>query len=164
MNPSSAATRFQALIADFATALQLPFDRETEMLAIAAGEMQALIRPHPLDPARIAMVVEVLSLGSDEALAALPAASAMLLHRLNHRAWTEHGWQILIDDQNMLGLRDSRPLAEMTREALEDWIVEGLERGQTLTSLWREANEGLAPAAPLEMPDWRSQLSGMIRG
>jgi hypothetical protein len=52
----------------------------------------------------------------------------------------------------------------MTREALEDWIVEGLERGQTLASLWREASEGLAHAAPLEMPDWRSQLSGMIRG
>jgi hypothetical protein len=50
MNLSAAATRFQALIADFATALQLPVDRETEVLAIAAGEMQALIRPHPTSP------------------------------------------------------------------------------------------------------------------
>lgn len=97
MNPSSAATQFQSLIADFASALWLPFDRETDMLAIAAGEMQALIRPHPLDPARIAIVVEVLSLGSDEALAALPASSAMLLHRLNHCAWTEQVWQKILD-------------------------------------------------------------------
>jgi len=160
----SASTRFQALIEDFSTALQLPVDLETEVLVIEAGEMQAMVRPHPLDPMRIGIVVEVLALGSDESLSNLAASSLMLLHRLNHRAWTEHTWQILIDDQNMLGLRDRRALAEMTREALEDWIVEGLERGQTLASLWREAGEGGAADQRIETRDWRSQLSGMIRG
>jgi len=160
----SASTRFRALIEDFSTALALPVDRETEVLVIEAGEMQAIVRPHPLDLMRIAIVVEVLALGSDDSIANIAGSSLMLLHRLNHRAWTEHTWQILIDDQNMLGLRDSRLLAEMTREALEDWIVEGLERGQTLASLWREAIEGQTAESRVEIPDWRSQLSGMIRG
>lgn len=152
-------------MADFSRAMQLPIDPDAELLVIDAGELQALVRPHPQDPTWAAIVIEVQSLGEDAAVAALPSATLLALHRLNHAAWTEHGWQILIDDHNVLGLRASRALDTLTAQALEDWIVEGLERGQTLQALWREASESApASATKLEVPDWRSHLSSMIRG
>lgn len=159
----AASNRFQTLVGEFSQAMQLPYDRDAEVLLIVAGDLQAFVRPHPLDADRIAVIVELASLGTDDAASRIASPSLLLLHRLNHRAWTEHGWQILIDDQNTLGIRACRDLESVTAAGLEDWIVEGLERAQVLADLWRDAI-GQEPRPSEKMTDWRSQAFGLIRG
>lgn len=159
MNTSDSIVEFQALLAEFARGLDLPYDHDAQALEISADTLRAHVVLHPGHEANLAIVIEVLSLGTDEDMAALTPAQLLLLHRLNHSAWTEHDWQIVIDDDNDLSLRCHRGIAATGAQALEELLVDGLERAQALAELWREGPS--ASAGPLE---WDRLGQGVIRG
>jgi hypothetical protein len=163
MNEYRSATRFQALVADFSQSIQIPHETDADLLSIVVGEMQALVRPHPLNSDHIAVVIEALPLEAEGELSSLPADKLLLLHRLNNAAWTEHEWQILVDDNNWLGLRAIRDIGAVSAKILEEWIVDGLERARALVELWRDADFS-EPSAPTDaLPSGHDAL-GVIRG
>jgi hypothetical protein len=163
MNEYPSTSRFQALVNDFSKSIQIPHETDADMLSIVVADMQALVRPHPLNSDHIAVVIEALPLAAEGELPSLPADKLLLLHRLNSAAWTEHEWQILVDDNNWLGLRAIRDLGAVSAKTLEEWIVDGFERAQALVELWRDADFS-EPSAVTEAPQWGHDAFGMIRG
>lgn len=163
MNEHRTTTRFQALVSDFSQSIQIPHESDADVLSIVVGEMQALVRPHPLNSDLIAVVIEALPLAAESELLRLPADKLLLLHRLNSAAWTEHEWQILVDDNNWLGLRAIRDIGAVSAKILEEWIVDGFERAQALVELWRDADFS-EPSAVTEVPQWGHDAFGVIRG
>mgnify|MGYP001327293022 CR=1 FL=1 len=139
-----ASTKFLALLSEFSVQMQLPHDPDALGLEILLGEQSAHVFPHPQHDERLLVLIAVLSLGADQALGAVPASHWLFLHRLNNSAWPEHNWQILVDDDNTLILRCDRDMALTTAKALEELLLDGLERAQSLALLWRDlANSGL---------------------
>lgn len=159
---SDGLSRFEVLLKQFADAMNLSLSPEGQGLEFEVGDLRLHVQIHPRDPVRLCIVIEVLPLGQDEEIMASFAPQLLMLHRLNHGAWTEHDWQILIDDDNGLTLRLSSDLASTDARTLEELLLEGVERAQSLAQLWH--NHPGHQATPRAVSDWVRFGDGIVRG
>jgi hypothetical protein len=78
----------------------------------------------------------------------------LFLHRLNAAARHDHPWTISIDDEDMLLLSAAFPWNGLNAESLSDLVAEGLQRAESLDSLWQSLRADAAdlPESETEEP------------
>ena len=170
MNPSE-LNAFQRWVADMAHAcgIELPAPLDPLGLELHVEGRVARIMAHTDDSLAV-VEVDVLGLydcGDEE----LGTVSVALL-KLNQEARFEHGWAIVLDEQDRLSITSTVVMASTAAQALNELVADGLERAQALAEAVSamvdpalrqvredEANTGTSALTALPMPD-----SGFIRG
>ena len=124
-----------SLLTSFAASLGMEADPSQPLVAVefVSGDHVAAILPHPTRENLVCVEVSLrgLSLGESD------HERLLFLHRLNAAARHDHPWTISIDEEDMLLLAASFPWSGLTAETLSDLVAEGLERAESLDSLWQ---------------------------
>ena len=134
MNDTPTLSPFQHWILEAATASGLSVPPHIDPLGIeleAEGHL-ARVTPHSNDTLAITEV-DVCSLAdvSEESLAQL----AVQLLRINHEARFEHGWQIVLDDDDTIGITTTLSMSATDAETLAMVLVDGIERACALAEV-----------------------------
>jgi|LauGreDrversion4_2_1035121.scaffolds.fasta_scaffold01010_19 hypothetical protein len=130
--PEIELNSFQRWVADMAQAvgMQLPSHLNPFGLELELDGRITRVLPHT-DDAMAVIDVEIRSLGG---LADGQAAGlAMTLLRINQDARFEHGWAVVLDDDDMLSISTTVSIAATSAHRLNEWLTEGLDRAQALT-------------------------------
>lgn len=128
---TSDLTAFQQWVADMAegAGLELPAPLDPMGLELEVEGRMTRVMSHSED--HLAVVeVDVRSL-SDVDDAHLGAVSLALL-RLNQEARFEHGWVIVLDDDDLLSITTTVVMAQTASQTLNEIIAEGLDRAASL--------------------------------
>lgn len=122
-----------SLAADFAALLKFPFDPSEDTLGLEFETSQHTVRvlPHPLNESHFFISVDVLATKQETP----PSAWKMLL-QLNLASIAEHDWSIGLEESGTLVLSRAVELSTCDSSALENLIVDGLDRAEALTKLW----------------------------
>jgi hypothetical protein len=124
-------TPFQHWIVEIAQANDLPVPDPIDPLGLefeVEGRL-ARVTPHSDDAlALIEIEVHALTEIGDEQLGNL----ALQLLRINQEARFEHCWQIVLDDDDIVGISTTVTMATTQPEALASAFDEGLERAKSL--------------------------------
>ena len=168
--PEIELNSFQRWVADMAQAagMQLPSEINPFGLEIELDGRIARVLPHA-DEALAVIDVEVQSL---DGLADGQAAElAMTLLKINQEARFEHGWAIVLDDDEMLSISTTVSMAATAADGLNEWLALGLDRAQALTQAIGGMVNPAVSQAPTQAADEAMQSAvssgahfGLIRG
>jgi hypothetical protein len=170
-----ALTQFQRWAADALreAGAEVPAEVDPLGLTFEAEGRVARIFPHT-DEALAVIEVTALSLADiarddvakDDMAKDDMARLALALLRLNHEARFEHGWSIVIDDDNQLDVTTTVAVADTRAGMLGAILYDGIDRAKSLSSVVAELRS--APAFdPENLEDPGPALaprSGAIRG
>ena len=163
---------FQQWVADMAegAGLELPADLDPMGLELEVEGRMARVMAHSDDSLAV-VEVDVRSL--NEVDDALLGAVGLALLRLNQEARFEHGWAIVLDEDDRLSITTTLVMAQTASQALNEIIADGLDRAVSL----QEAVAGMIDPAVTALRAQESEgnmddlagssaigLAGFIRG
>lgn len=156
--PDAPLNRFQLWVADAVkqAGAAVPETIDPLGLSYEAEGRVARIFPHADDGLA---VVEVTAMSLDDLAEDDVAQLAVQLHRLNHEARFEHGWSIVIDDDDRLNVSTTVSTAETTGTRLTEILYDGIDRAKALSTVVA----GLLSADASE-PEPSAGAAGVIRG
>ena len=169
---SSDLNAFQQWVADMAegAGLELPADLDPMGLELEVEGRMARVMAHSDDSLAV-VGVDVRSL--NEVDDALLGAVGLALLRLNQEARFEHGWAIVLDEDDRLSITTTVVMAQTASQALNEIIADGLDRAASL----QEAVAGMIDPAVTALRAQESEgdiddlagssaigLAGFIRG
>lgn len=169
---SSDLNAFQQWVADMAegAGLELPADLDPMGLELEVEGRMARVMAHSDDSLAV-VEVDVRSL--NEVDDALLGAVGLALLRLNQEARFEHGWAIVLDEDDRLSITTTLVMGQTASQALNEIIADGLDRAASL----QEAVAGMIDPAVTALRAQESEgnmddfagnsaigLAGFIRG
>jgi hypothetical protein len=122
---------FQQWVADMAegAGIELPAPLDPMGLELEVEGRMARVMAHSDDSLAV-VEVDVRSL--HEIDDALLGAVGLALLRLNQEARFEHGWTIVLNEDDLLSITTTLMMAQTTSQALNEIIAEGLNRAASL--------------------------------
>jgi hypothetical protein len=149
-------TIFNILINEFAQSKGLDIAPSTQGLEFECEDTRVYIVQHPLHNDRLLAEVTVTTF-EDEPTASLLA----LMMQINEAARFEHDWLIVMDPEWQVSLTTSITLPGLNATQLEAWMLDGVNRAQTLQSML-EAGVSVTDSNDKETSDLNPLL--MVRG
>jgi hypothetical protein len=155
----AALNPFQLWVADAAreAGAAVPAEIDPLGLAFEAEGRVARILPHA-DEARA--VIEVLAIFLNDLPEEVVVRLAVQLLRLNHEARFEHGWSIVIDDNDRLNVTTTVSLSETRGNMLAEILYDGIDRATSLSTVV----SGLISVPASEPATSPTAGAGAIRG
>jgi len=136
---------------------KVPGDMDPLGLSFEADGRVARILPHADEDLA---VIEVTAIALDDSAEDDVARLAVQLLRLDHEARFEHGWRIVLDDNDRLNVTTTVAVPGTRGNELRDILYDGVERARALSAVVA----GLLGAGAPEPETTEMPGTGAIRG